>query len=100
MIVPPKLKQKDEIRIIAPARSLSLLSEDLIKLASCESSLNPNAQGDQNTSFGLFQFKKTTWQEECEGDIWEVEDQVDCAAKLIKKGEGARRWKKCWEKLL
>ncbi|PIT93463.1 hypothetical protein COU00_04085 [Candidatus Falkowbacteria bacterium CG10_big_fil_rev_8_21_14_0_10_43_11] len=33
MIVPPKLKQGDEIRIIAPARSLSLLSEDLIKLA-------------------------------------------------------------------
>ena len=33
MIIPPKLKQGDEIRIIAPARSLSLLSEDLIKLA-------------------------------------------------------------------
>jgi len=31
--VPPKLKQCDEIRIIAPARSLSLLSEDLVKLA-------------------------------------------------------------------
>lgn len=33
MIIPPKLKQGDEIRIIAPARSLSLLSDDLIKLA-------------------------------------------------------------------
>lgn len=33
MIVPPKLKQGDEIRIIAPARSLSLLSEDLVRLA-------------------------------------------------------------------
>jgi len=33
MIVPPKLKQGDEIRIIAPARSLSLLSKDLVKLA-------------------------------------------------------------------
>jgi len=33
MIIPPKLKQGDEIRIIAPARSLSLLSEDLVKLA-------------------------------------------------------------------
>ena len=33
MIVPPKLKQGDEIRIIAPARSLSLLSDDLVKLA-------------------------------------------------------------------
>jgi muramoyltetrapeptide carboxypeptidase len=33
MIIPPKLKQGDEIRIIAPARSLSLLSENLVKLA-------------------------------------------------------------------
>jgi len=33
MIIPPKLKQGDEIRIIAPARSLSLLSEDLVILA-------------------------------------------------------------------
>ncbi len=33
MIIPPKIKQGDEIRIIAPARSLSLLSEDLVKLA-------------------------------------------------------------------
>lgn len=33
MIASPKLKQGDEIRISAPARSLSLLSEDLVKLA-------------------------------------------------------------------
>lgn len=33
MIVPPKLIQGDEIRIIAPARSLSLLSEELIQTA-------------------------------------------------------------------
>ena len=33
MIVPPKLIQGDEIRVIAPARSLSLLSEELIQTA-------------------------------------------------------------------
>ncbi len=33
MIVPLKLKQGDEIRVVAPARSLSLLSEELVKLA-------------------------------------------------------------------
>lgn len=33
MIKPKKLKVGDEIRIIAPARSLALLSDDLIKLA-------------------------------------------------------------------
>ncbi len=33
MIIPKKLEKGDEIRIIAPARSLSLLSEEFIKLA-------------------------------------------------------------------
>ncbi|MBT7902632.1 LD-carboxypeptidase [Candidatus Woesearchaeota archaeon] len=33
MVVPNKLKPGDEIRIIAPARSLALLSDDLISLA-------------------------------------------------------------------
>ncbi|PID51958.1 MAG: LD-carboxypeptidase [Candidatus Moraniibacteriota bacterium] len=32
-MIPPKLKSGDEIRVIAPARSLSFLSEDLVKLA-------------------------------------------------------------------
>lgn len=33
MILPPKLKQGDEIRVIAPAKSLSLLSDELTKEA-------------------------------------------------------------------
>ena len=33
MIIPPKLKQGDEIRVIAPAESLSLLSEENVQLA-------------------------------------------------------------------
>ena len=33
MIVPSKLKKGDEIRVIAPARSLSLLSDELVNLA-------------------------------------------------------------------
>ena len=33
MLIPAKLKPNDEIRIIAPARSLSLLSDDLVNLA-------------------------------------------------------------------
>lgn len=33
MIVPRKLQKNDEIRIVAPSRSLSLLSEDIVELA-------------------------------------------------------------------
>jgi len=33
MIIPPKLQPGDEIRIVAPSRSLTLLSDDLVKIA-------------------------------------------------------------------
>ncbi len=33
MIIPPKLKSGDEIRIVAPARSLTFLSQEIIDLA-------------------------------------------------------------------
>lgn len=33
MIIPPKLKQGDEIRVIAPARSLSIISHDVLDIA-------------------------------------------------------------------
>jgi len=74
------------------------IAEGLIKLAFCESSLKPNNKGDNNTSFGLFMFKETTWQENCEGNIWNIENQTNCAIKLIKKGEGKNRWRNCWIK--
>jgi len=32
-IIPPKIKEGDEIRIIAPSRSMSILSEDIKKIA-------------------------------------------------------------------
>lgn len=74
------------------------MAEGLIKLGKCESGLNLQAKGDNKTSLGLFQFKQTTWQENCEGDIWSAENQINCAVKLIKKGEGERRWTNCWIK--
>jgi muramoyltetrapeptide carboxypeptidase len=33
VIIPQKLKKGDEIRVIAPSRSLSLLSKDIVKAA-------------------------------------------------------------------
>ena len=75
------------------------LADLLIDLAYCESNFNQIAKGDNGTSFSLFQFKQTTWQENCEGDIWDAEKQIDCAVKLIQKGEGKKRWKNCWQKM-
>lgn len=78
------------------------LKETLHKLALCESGDNEKAINPRDTnglpSFGLFQFQKTTFQENCEGDIFSRTDQTNCAAKLIKQGE-AWRWYNCASKI-
>ena len=78
------------------------LKETLHKLALCESGndetiINPNDNGSRST--GLFQFKDTTWQENCTGDIMSRTDQTNCAAKLIQQGELSRRWYNCASKI-
>lgn len=77
------------------------IAESLIRLISCESGFNPLAEGDNSTSFGLLQFKQTTWQNYCEGDIWNSQDQINCGVKMIEKGLGptTQGWYNCWRKM-
>ena len=71
----------------------------LEKLAICESGLNPLAIGDKGTSFGLFQYKKATWNTFCEGDIMNPTDQIKCASKMLENELGKQHWKNCWGKI-
>ena len=71
----------------------------LEKLAICESGLNPLAIGDKGTSFGLFQYKKATWNTFCEGDIMNPQDQIKCASKMLENELGKQHWKNCWGKI-
>ena len=50
-----------------------------------ESSGNPNAVGKAGEK-GCLQFLPQTWKENCEGDIWDCENQRRCADKLIERG--------------
>lgn len=51
---------------------------DLVDLARCESTYNPNAYNRSSGATGLFQYKKTTWGTTpyCGEDIWDVEAQT------------------------
>lgn len=53
-------------------------------LAKHESSFNPRAVGDHGNAKGLLQFWDGTWDKYCEGDIWNAEDQVQCADEMLK----------------
>jgi len=42
---------------------------------------------------GIYQFVFSTWEEQCEGEIDNPQDNINCALKLISKGE-IWRWEK------
>lgn len=56
-------------------------------VAQCESEfLNvPNRNGGTYGK-GIYQFVQNTWDGNCEGDIWDVEDNVNCGTRLLSYG--------------
>lgn len=72
----------------------------MIKIAECESSLLPGAKNPSSSASSVFQFVKTTWAENCKGDVFNADDNVRCAAMLIAQGKTSH-WdesKACWNK--
>lgn len=51
-----------------------------------ESGWNPNAKNPESTASGLFQFIASTWQENCQGLIFNTEDNITCGLDLIEAG--------------
>lgn len=75
-------------------------SQKMLKIAQCESELNPRARNQKSTASGVFQFVKQTWMEKCDGNVFDASDNVRCAAELIASGE-LSHWeesKTCWNK--
>lgn len=70
----------------------------LMDLISCESGFNPSKCGDGGLSCGILQYKEETFLDNCQGEWKDSEDQIDCAVKMIKAGEGSGYggWFNCW----
>jgi hypothetical protein len=74
------------------------------KLVECESLWKADAEGDQGTSFGLLQFKESTFEQFKEkygilnADINDPYDQMDLAAGMIADGY-LFHWKNCARKI-
>ena len=83
------------IEIETVAQKYGISGKKFYDLAKCESSLNQYGKcGDGGISCGLYQFQQPTWDENCKGLRSNQSDQIECAAKLISKGQ-LWRWPTC-----
>ena len=53
---------------------------------------NPKAKNPNSTASGIFQFVKGTWEESCQGDVFNENDNIRCGVKLLAKEGGIRHW--------
>jgi soluble lytic murein transglycosylase-like protein len=58
----------------------------LLRVASCESGLNPNAYNSRSGASGLFQFKPATFYAHGGHNIWDPTDQANVAAHMFSQG--------------
>ena len=53
---------------------------------------NPNAKNPNSTASGVFQFIRGTWNEMCEGDVFNENDNIRCGVKILSQKNGIRHW--------
>ena len=73
----------DLIRAAAARHGAS--ADQLLRVAMCESGLNPNAHNPSGAS-GIFQFKPATFYGHGGHNIWDPAEQADIAARMFAAG--------------
>ena len=56
-----------------------------LRIANCESSLNPKAKNPYSSAGGVYQFLDGTWNAYCSGNKFNYKDSVDCFMDLYPK---------------
>jgi len=85
-----------KLAITFVANKYGLKEAGFYKLIECESQfLHKDQWGDNYKAYGILQYHKDTFLENCAGDYYSAKDQLTCGAEMIKKGMG-RRWTCIW----
>jgi len=58
-----------------------------VKIAKAESGFDPLAKNASSTASGVYQFIRSTWKENCEGDVFDYNENIKCAVRLISEGK-------------
>ena len=74
-----------EQRIVQKSIQYGIPPEKSLRIANCESSMNPLAKNPNSSAKGLYQFIDSTWEHYCEGDVLNADDNIDCFVKLYPK---------------
>lgn len=74
----------------------------MLKIAICESELEPKAKNKHSTAKGIFQILDGTWKHfKCKGDPFNAEDNISCGKKVL-DGQGLSAWSEsfsCWRRM-
>lgn len=62
-----------------------------VAIAKAESNLIPTAKSKTSSASGIFQFIKSTWNENCTGDVFNEDDNIKCAVRMLGEG-GENHW--------
>jgi hypothetical protein len=77
--------------ILAAAARYGVSGSWMVKIASCESGLNPYSYNPRGPYYGLFQFLMSTFTHNGGTNIWNASDQANIAAKMLAHGQ-AWQW--------
>jgi len=77
--------------IRAAAARWGVSGDWMVRIASCESGLRPNAYNPSGPYYGLFQFLMSTFRANGGTNIWSAADQANIAAKMLAHGQ-AHQW--------
>ena len=83
----PTTREEVILRIQEVAKIYNIPVDLATGLAKQESQLNPKAKSKKSTAKGLYQFLDKTFENLCEGDVFNANDNIKCYAKLIKENK-------------
>ncbi|HEV1996722.1 MAG TPA: transglycosylase SLT domain-containing protein [Candidatus Dormibacteraeota bacterium] len=89
-VVVPASRAQIAAMIRAAAARYGANGDQMVRVAMCESGLNPNARNASGAS-GLFQFKPGTFYGNGGHNLWDPADQADVAARMFARGQ-AGQW--------
>ena len=81
----PYLFETIESKIVRLAKESDVLSETALRIGRCESNLDPLAKNPNSSASGIYQFVSKTFENYCEGDVYNPEDNIKCFLEIYPK---------------